>query len=266
MTRRPWSGAQQHRCGAQRGGSWPGISAGHRAASGASLLCRQVPCLAVLQALAPFAETLEAQHIREDILPSFVDLTRDDQDSVRLIAGKPAVASPLAAWAGKPACSALQQAIVWSCCQPPAIRCACGTRCCLACPAVEAAGALAKVLSREEVASAVMPAAVQCAQDKSWRVRYNAVQQVGRLGGCGCRLLAREVPAAVPACCLLRGRRPHSCMAAAAPLIPQLPALGEALGAETASSELLPLYLQLLRWVAAGSAVAQGQRLYRAHS
>lgn len=43
---------------------------------------------ACLQALAPFAETLEAQHIREDILPAFVDLTRDDQDSVRLIAGK----------------------------------------------------------------------------------------------------------------------------------------------------------------------------------
>jgi hypothetical protein len=41
-----------------------------------------------LQALAPFAETLEPQHIREDILPAFVDLTRDDQDSVRLIAGK----------------------------------------------------------------------------------------------------------------------------------------------------------------------------------
>jgi hypothetical protein len=40
------------------------------------------------QALAPFGEALEAQHIREDILPSFVDLTRDDQDSVRLIAGK----------------------------------------------------------------------------------------------------------------------------------------------------------------------------------
>ena len=41
------------------------------------------------QALAPFAETLEAQHIREDVLPAFVDLTRDDQDSVRLIAGMP---------------------------------------------------------------------------------------------------------------------------------------------------------------------------------
>lgn len=48
------------------------------------------PCL---QALAPFAETLEAQHIREDVLPAFVDLTRDDQDSVRLIAGKAAGAA-----------------------------------------------------------------------------------------------------------------------------------------------------------------------------
>lgn len=85
------------------------------------------------QALAPFAEALEAQHIREDILPAFVDLTRDDQDSVRLIA-------------------------------------------------VEAAGALARVLSRGEVASSAMPAVVQCSQDKSWRVRYNAVQQVGRAG------------------------------------------------------------------------------------
>lgn len=40
-----------------------------------------------MQALAPFSEMLEPQHIREDILPAFVDLTRDDQDSVRLIAG-----------------------------------------------------------------------------------------------------------------------------------------------------------------------------------
>lgn len=63
--------------------------------------------------------------------------------------------------------------------------------------AVEAAGALAKVLPREEVANPVMPAVVQCSQDKSWRVRYNAVQQVRcllrmhvlcqvqRLFGCG---------------------------------------------------------------------------------
>lgn len=29
----------------------------------------------------------------------------------------------------------------------------------------------------------------------------------------------------------------------------QLPVLAEALGTETASSELLPLYVQLLRWV-----------------
>ena len=50
----------------------------------------------------------------------------------------------------------------------------------LRCPAVEASGALAKVLSREEVATTVMPAVVQCSQDKSWRVRYNAVQQASR--------------------------------------------------------------------------------------
>jgi serine/threonine-protein phosphatase 2A regulatory subunit A len=43
---------------------------------------------AAAQALAPFSEALEAQHIRETLLPSFVDLTRDDQDSVRLIAGE----------------------------------------------------------------------------------------------------------------------------------------------------------------------------------
>lgn len=43
--------------------------------------------------------------------------------------------------------------------------------------AVEAAGALAKVLARDEVAASVMPAVMQCSQDKSWRVRYNAVQQ-----------------------------------------------------------------------------------------
>lgn len=96
--------------------------------------------------------------MREDILPAFVDLTRDDQDSVRLIA-------------------------------------------------VEAAGALAKVLPRAEVASSVMPAAVQCAQDKSWRVRYNAAQQVRgawRRGGAS-RMASLD-------CCFLTGSADSSCV------------------------------------------------------
>ena len=41
------------------------------------------------QALAPFAEILGPQHVQEGMLPAFLDLTRDDQDSVRLIAGTP---------------------------------------------------------------------------------------------------------------------------------------------------------------------------------
>lgn len=133
---------------------------------------RPRPAWLGVQALAPFAETLEAQHIREDILPSFVDLTRDDQDSVRLIAGEPA-AQPAGLAGHSAACGPPPgQLVTLTCCWVRV--CAC-----LPLPAVEAAGALAKVLSREEVASTVMPAAVQCAQDKSWRVRYNAVQQVG---------------------------------------------------------------------------------------
>lgn len=50
------------------------------------MLIWQLHAGAAVQAMAPFSETLESQHIREDVLPAFVDLTRDDQDSVRLIA------------------------------------------------------------------------------------------------------------------------------------------------------------------------------------
>ena len=60
-------------------------------------------------------------------------------------------------------------------------------------PAVEASGALAKVLSREEVATTVMPAVVQCSQDKSWRVRYNAVQQASHGQPCISALAPRLV-------------------------------------------------------------------------
>ena len=128
----------------------------------------------------------------------------------------------------------------------------------LRCPAVEASGALAKVLSREEVAATVMPAVVQCSQDKSWRVRYNAVQQASTRGPwLPCPALNLQPAASTVACGSHLGVRltPRGLMIHRQLFLPfwlQLPALAEALGAETASSELLPLYLQLLRWVGLG--------------
>lgn len=44
--------------------------------------------------------------------------------------------------------------------------------------AVEDCAALAKLLSREDALTNVMPAVQKFAQDKSWRVRYNVAQQL----------------------------------------------------------------------------------------
>jgi hypothetical protein len=55
-----------------------------------------------------------------------------------------------------------------------------------------------------------------------------------------------------PRSCEVFNWRPTNRIALHASACLQLPALAEALGADTASSELLPLYLQLLRWVGDG--------------
>lgn len=43
---------------------------------------------------------------------------------------------------------------------------------------MEDCAALAKLLSREDALTNVMPAVQKFAQDKSWRVRYNVAQQL----------------------------------------------------------------------------------------
>jgi len=73
--------------------------------------------------LGEFAKVVEVEYLKSDLIPMFVNLAQDEQDSVRLLA-------------------------------------------------VEACVSISGLLQTEDVEQLVMPTLRQCAEDKSWRVRY----------------------------------------------------------------------------------------------
>lgn len=217
------------------------------------------------QALAPFAETLEPQHVREDTLPAFVDLTRDDQDSVRLIAGAQGriwgvgLRLPACGRRGHPggirscdACVALSPGISWPSwlsstlfdLVPPL---------CLACSGVGGAVGQAAIAGGGGSVCDASSTAVRAGQIVARALQCSAA---GRCEGGAARLSCSDGSCSKHTC-MWWPAAAHSC--SFFDHHPQLPALAESLGADTASNELLPLYLQLLRCAPGrGSASEQG--------